>query len=194
MNWLSSAFTFATMAPAEMILARHAEILRADATLLALFGGAEQNSALIKICPFGKLLPLEGTPALFCGLPIVDRKPGPGANAEEVVIRDVVQFMSEEVTGEEDLWEPGLASLVSHIVGVVQKYQQLSFDTDTHGPALGIVQLASRVDLPAVNLEEVAEVAPGSWLLRLTIDFTYTVVVNAKTIPPRLWPLVTVGA
>lgn len=194
MNWLSTAFTFATMAPAEMILARHAEILRADATLLALFGGAEQNSALIKVCPLGKLLPLEGTPALFCTLPIVDRKPGPGANSEEVVIRDVVRFHGEEVTGEEDLWEPGLASLISHIVGVVQKYQQLSYDTDTHGAALGIVQLASRVDLPAVNIEQLTEVNNGIALLELTLDFTYTVTVNAKTIPPRLWPLVTVGA
>ena len=40
MKWVVGAgFDWTNTAPAEMILARHVEILRADATLLTLFGG-----------------------------------------------------------------------------------------------------------------------------------------------------------
>ena len=194
MNWLSGAFDFDSLAPAEMILARHCEILREDETLVSLFGGAEENPLLIQVCPLGKLLPIEGTPRLFCTLPIVDRKPAPGSNVESVIVRDVVRFHSEQVTSEEDLWEPGLASLISHLVGVVQKYQQLPFDLSTHTAQTGTVMLATRADLPSVSIEQVQTLNESNYLLELRLDFEYTVQVNAKTIPPRLRALTTVGA
>lgn len=201
MKWVTDAgFTFATMSPAEMILSRHVEILREDdgatASLVALFGGVDADPDAIKCVPLGQELELGQIPALFCTLPIADRKPAPGANVEGVVVRDVIRFHSESVAPEQALWTPGLATVVSHLIGVVQKYQQLSYDTSTNGADVGTVQLASRVDLPTISLEQIGSIDSGAGqnLYELRLDFTYTVSVNAKTIPPRLWPLVTVGA
>lgn len=195
MNWLSGAFTFANMAPADMILARHCEVLRADTLLVSLFGGAGLDEEMIRAFPIGKAIPLDMAPALFCSLPITDRKPSPGGNLELVTVRDIVQFHLEAPTDEEDLWEPGLSSLISHITGVVQTSQQLAYDTvNNGGPNAGVVMLATRVDLPTVSMEEVQALDNSFSLFRLNLDFVYSVQVNAKTIPPRIWPLVTVGA
>ena len=201
MSWVTDAgFTFAEMSPAEMVLSRHVEILRADnaatKSLVALFGGPGLDPLAIKCCPFGDALELGSVPALFCTLPSFDRKPGPGNNTEVVVVRDVIRFHSEAVSSEQALWTPGLHTVVSHLMGIVQKYQQLSYDTSTNGTDVGTVQLATRVDLPQTNIEQRTSPQNGEGinLWDLQIDFPYLVQVNAKTIPPRLWPLVTVGA
>jgi len=203
-NWVTDAgFTFTEMSPAEMILSRHVEILREDnaatKSLVALFGGVDADPLAIKCVPLGAgldLLELGQVPALFCTLPIVDRQPGPGMNSETVTVRDVIRFHHEAVIQEQELWTCGFWTVVSHLVGVVKKYEQLSYDTDTNGADVGIVQLATRADLQQVSLDQIRSVDSGAGenLWDLSIDFSYSVRVNAKTIPPRLWPLVTVGA
>jgi hypothetical protein len=183
-----------------MILSRHVEILRADngatCSLVALFGGSAANPLNIKCCPFAEAFEVASVPALFCTLPSFDRKPGPGHNTEVVVVRDVIRFHSEAVSSEEALWTPGLHTVVSHLIGVVQSNQQLTYDTSTNGADNGIVQLATRADIPEINVEQKTSPQNGEGLnlWDLNIDFPYLVQVNAKTIPPRLWPLVTVGA
>jgi len=200
MKWVVGAgFDWTNTAPAEMILARHVEILRADATLLTLFGGVAENPLLIRCCPFAtdkNSLELASVPALFATLPSTDRQPIPGANRETVTVRDVIRFHSEGVGSEEPIWEPGLLSVVSHLIGVVQSAGNLPYDTDTNGADVGIVNLSTRVDLQQVSLEQIRGVdgGTGANLWDLSVDFGYRVNVNAKTIPPRLWPLVTVGA
>lgn len=204
MKWVTDAgFTFTEMSPAEMILSRHVEILREDdaatKSLVKLFGGEDLDPLAIKCVPLGPvldLLELGQVPALFCTLPIVDRQPGPGVNSEIVTVRDVIRFHHEGVVQEQTLWTCGFWTVVSHLIGVVQSSANLPYDTDTNGADVGIVNLASRVDLSQISLEQVVGVDSGSGanLWDLNIDFAYRVNVNAKTIPPRLWPLVTVGA
>lgn len=199
MKWVTTAgFDWSNTAPAEMILARHVEILRADATLLTLFGGSESNPLLIRCCPFAtpkSALELATTPALFATLPTTDRQPIPGANRETVTVRDVIRFHSEGVTAEEPIWEPGILSVVSHLIGVVQTYQQLKLTTPPSPATIPYpILLANRVDLEATSLEQVelANDGQGMNLYDLAIDFRYSITVNAKTTPARLWNLVTV--
>jgi len=201
MKWVVGAgFDWTNTAPAEMILARHVEILRADATLLTLFGGVAENPLLIRCCPFAtdkNSLELASVPALFATLPSTDRQPIPGANRETVTVRDVIRFHSEGVGSEEPIWEPGLLSVVSHLIGVVQTYQQLKLTTPPSPATIPYpIQLAERVDLEATSLEQIESPQEGSarnvW--DLSIDFKYSITVNAKTIPARLWNLVTAGA
>ena len=204
MKWVEDAgFTFAEMSPAEMILSKHVEVLRADnaatKSLVALFGGAALDADAIKHVPLGAgldILELSTVPALFCTLPVVDRQPAPGVNVEVVTVRDVIRFHHEGVVQEEDLWTCGLWTVVSHLIGVVQSAGNLPYDTDTNGADVGIVNLSTRVDLQQVSLEQIRGVdgGTGANLWDLSVDFGYRVNVNAKTIPPRLWPLVTVGA
>ena len=191
MKWVTDAgFTFANMAPAEMILGRHVEYLRADTKLVALFGGAGLDPLAIKCVPFGRPLSLEA-PGLSATLPAFDRQPAPGIFIESVTIRDVIRFHSEDPTGEEDLYEPGLMTVASHLIGVVTApaARQLNYTTVSHG----VVQLATRVDLTSVSIEQVSSPQNGEGvnLFDLSLDFNYRIAV--KVGDPRLWPLVTVS-
>lgn len=201
MKWVVDAgFGWSNTAPAEMILARHVEILRADSTLLALFGGSAANPLLIRCCPFGterRSLELATVPALFATLPSTERQPIPGANRETVTVRDVIRFHSEGVGSEQPIWEPGLLSVVSHLIAVVQTYQNLKLTTPPSPATIPYpIDLATRVDLEATSLEQIESPQEGSGrsVWDLAVDFKYSITVNAKTIPARLWNLVTAGA
>lgn len=198
MKWVTNAgFDWSNTAPAEMILARHVEILRADATLCALFGGSAANPLLIRCCPFGRAIEIATVPALFATLPATDRQPIAGANRESVTVRDVIRFHAEGVTSEEPIWEPGIYSVVSHLIGVVQTYQQLKLTTPPSPATIPYpIQLADRVDLENVSIEgaDSPQNGEGVNLWDLKIDFKYSITVNAKTVPARLWNLVTAGA
>lgn len=200
MSWVTDAgFTFSEMSPAEMILSRHVEILRADnastKSLVKLFGGPSLDPLAIKCCPFGDALEIATVPALFCTLPSFERKSIPGNNSEIVVVRDIIRFHSEAEGSEQALWTPGLHTVVSHLIGVVKRHEQLSYDTDTNGPDNGIVQLASRVDAPQINIEQKTSPQNGEGvnLWDLQIDFSYEVKVN-KGNPNRIFALAAVGA
>ena len=191
MKWVTDAgFTFANMAPAEMILGCHVGYLRADSMLVALFGGAALNPLAIKCVPFGRPLSLEA-PGLSATLPNFDRQPAPGVFIESVTIRDVIRFHSEDPSGEEAPYEPGLMRVASHVIGVVTApaARQLNYTTVSHG----VVQLATRVDLTEVSTEQVDSPQNGEGvnLFDLRLDFKYRIAV--KVGDPRLWPLVTVS-
>lgn len=190
MKWLAPYFDFSTMAPAEMYLARHVEYLRGDAKLAAIFGGAKN----IRMVPFGKSYETGMVPALYATLPQFDRQPGPGVFSEKVLVRDVIRFHVDSVAGDEPLWEPGLFTLASHIVGVVsgRPASQLVYTTVGSGD----IPLATRVDLSAISVVAIGSPQSGAGvnLYDLQLDFEYTGIVKNLNggLSPRLWPLVTV--
>lgn len=193
MKWVVAAgFDFSNMAPAEMVLARHVEYLRADATLLALFGGSSLDGNMIRACPFGRAIEIAKTPALYASLPITDRQPAPGFNSEKITIRDSIRFHSEGVTNDEPIWEPGLLTVVSHLIGVVTGPGARQLNYTTVGS--GVVGLVNRVNLQAVSTEQIQPLQNGEGvnLYEIRIDFEYDSAVNVST-TPRLWPLAVNG-
>lgn len=201
MKWVVGAgFDWSNTAPAEMILARHVEILRADATLLTLFGGVAENPLLIRCCPFAtpaKSLELASIPALFATIPATDRQPIPGANGERVAIRDVIRFAAEGVGSEQPIWEPGLLTVASHLLAVVQKHPQLTLTTPPSPATIPYpIQLARRVNLKETSVEQVEspQDGVGRYIWDLNIDFEYEIEVNANTLPARLRNLANAGA
>lgn len=201
MKWVVGAgFGWSNTAPAEMILARHVEILRADSTLLALFGGSALNPLLIRCCPFAtptNTLELASIPALFATIPATDRQPIPGANGETVRVRDIIRFASEGVGSEQPIWEPGLLTVVSHLLAVVQKNQQLVLTTPPSPATIPYpLQLARRVNLKETSLEQIEspQDGVGRYIWDLHIDFEYEIQVNANVIPARLLNLTNAGA
>lgn len=191
MKWVAAAgFDFSNMAPGEMALSRHVEYLRADAKLVALFGGSTGDATKIKCVPFGSGLELGTPPMLIASVPAMDRQPAPGAFIETVTVRDIIRFHSEVPTGAEVLWEPGILTVLSHLIGVVKAHGQLTYTTISAGD----VQLARRVDMREIGVEPVEspQTGPGQNLFDLHVDWQYSLVV--RTGDPRLWPLVTVGA
>lgn len=192
MKWVEDAgFTFANMAPAEMILGRHVYYLREDTELVALFGGAALDPLKIRCCPFGRPLDLDA-PGLSATIPSFDRQPAPGVFIETVTIRDVIRFHSEQPTSDEPLYEPGLLTVASHLIGVVTAPGARQLNYTTIGG--DVVQLATRVDLTEVSTEQVDSPQNGEGvnLFDLRLDFKYRIAVRVGD--PRLWPLVTVGA
>jgi len=187
MKWIAAHFSSSQICPAEMILAQHIRVLRADPTLKAIFGGP--NGVRIRLVPFGKVLDVGAVPTLYATLPEFNRQPGPGLFSEEVRVRDVIRFHVDQVAGEEPLDEAGMMTLASHIIGVVEEDPHLKFQTLTHG----LVPLARRVDLEAINQANVSSPQGERVkdLFDIVIDFKYSVVV-APGLAQRLWPLVTV--
>jgi len=193
MKWVVAAgFTFSNMAPAEMVLARHVEYLRADSKLCKLFGGSAEDPAKIRCCPFGKSLESGNPPMLYVTLPSFDRQPAAGVFLETVTIRDVIRFHSSDPTSDEVLWEPGLITVASHLIGVVTAAGARQLNYTTIGGT--VVGLASRVDLTEISVAQVTspQTGEGINLFDLSIDFRYGIAVRVGD--PRIWPLVTAGA
>lgn len=126
-QWLSNYFDFDSMGPADMVLSRHVEILRADADLVELMGGEEER---ILYCPLGTNLSLIVAPALFATHGVDTRVPSPGAFADSCIVRDVIRFEQWKPTDTAAPWTPGIASLVSKIRTIVTDNPHLNYTPD----------------------------------------------------------------
>jgi len=189
---LAAGFTFANMAPAEIVLSRHVEYLRADTKLKAFFGGSGADGRKIRHVPLGNNLEIGGLPMLFAMIPTSDRQPAPGAFTENITVRDVMRFQTSTPTGDEPLYEPGIWSVVNCLIGVVTApgARQLNYTTVSHGTA----QLCTRVDLVQVNVIPLdsPQPGPGANVFDVICDFQYKSVVSVGA-DPRLWPLHVLG-
>ena len=189
---VAAGFDFSNMAPAEIVLSKHVEYLRADTKLKAFFGGSGADGRKIRHVPLGNNLEIGNLPMLFAMIPTSDRQPAPGVFTENITVRDVMRFQTSTPTGDEPLYEPGIWSVVNCLIGVVTgpNARQLNYTTVSHG----IAQLCSRVDLVAVQVIPLDAVQPGSGanVFDVAVDFQYKSIVSVGN-DPRLWPLEVLG-
>ena len=189
---VAAGFTFANMAPAEIVLSRHVEYLRADTKLKAFFGGSGADGRKIRHVPLGNNLEIGNLPMLFAMIPTSDRQPAPGFMSELVTVRDVMRFQTSTPTGDEPLYEPGIWSIVSCLIGVVTGPGARQLNYDTVGS--GTVGLCSHVNLVQVGIIPLKEVESGSGanVFDVVVDFEYKLAVSVGA-DPRLWPLYVLG-
>lgn len=187
MKWLEAYFDESSLCPADFILSRHCEILAADPKLISIFGGSGRVGNRIQMVPLGKLLETATPPLLFATIPMFARFNAPGVFGEKIRVRDVVRFKPDgSPTGAGKAYTPSMATLASHIIRVVMKNQQLTYNTGST-----TVPLASRCNVKEFYVEQVESGPSGTAdnLFDMRVDFEYEAVV-AKT-SHRLYPLVT---
>ena len=189
---VAAGFDFSNMAPAEIILARHTEYLRASTLLKAFFGGTGADGRKIRHVPMGNNLEIGNLPMLFTMIPTSDRQPAPGFLSEIITVRDVMRFQTSTPTGDEPLYEPGIWSIVNCLIATVTgpEARQLNYTTVSNG----VVGLVSRVDLVAVQVIPLdpKETGAGANVFDVAVDFQYKAAVSPGS-NPRLWPLHVVG-
>lgn len=193
-EWLSQHFDFSTMGPSDMILARHVEILRADAeapTLATIFGSTSQ----ILYCPLGANLSMINAPCLYATHGLDSRRPSPGLFVDTTIVRDVIRFETWNPEDVAAVWTAGIGSLVHKIRRVVTANPHLTFtptEAQVPGWAGGPLGLTRHVETLDVRLESLPSPDDSlSTTYDLVIEFQYQSEVSKDT--GRIWSLSTNG-